>query len=70
MYRIVSACEEYLGNAIDKLEAEVNKLKQQGWVEQGGVSISHSVVNIPAPYPKPSTHHFYLVAQAMVKNEK
>ena len=59
MYKIVYAQEKYLYDATEKVEKEVNQLKKQGWVEQGGVSISRAELG-----------GNYYVAQAMVKNEE
>ena len=56
MYKIVYAQEESLSNATEKVEKEVKQLKKQGWVEQGGVSISRA-----------SLSGNYYVAQAMKK---
>ena len=58
MYRIVYAQEKHLSDAIEKVEKKVNLLKTQGWVEQGGISVSRAEV----------VSNFY-VAQAMVKND-
>ena len=57
MYKIVYAQEEHLHTAIEKVENQVNKLKKQGWLEQGGVSISCELES------------FCYAAQGMVKND-
>ena len=59
MYKIVYAQEKYLYDATRKVEKEVNKLKREGWKEQGGVSISRAELD----------GNFY-VAQAMVKKDE
>lgn len=61
MYKVVyTEQEKNLHDATKKVEKEVNELKKQGWIEQGGVSIT-------------STKYYeaiwYSVAQAMVKDE-
>lgn len=56
MYKIVYAQEKYLSDAIEKVENEVRILKNQGWTEQGGVSVS-----------RPEVGCTYSVAQAMKK---
>ena len=66
MYKIVSEHGNYLSSTTQSVENKVNKLKKEGWIEQGGVSISHSVV----AYPHSSKTDYYTVAQAMVKNNK
>lgn len=53
MYKIVYATSELLYEAINEVEEKVKQLKSEGWVEQGGISISLTV--------------YYTVAQAMVK---
>ena len=57
MYKIVFAQGKYLHDATEKVENEVNKLKKQGWLEQGGVSISCELEGL------------CYVAQGMVKND-
>ena len=57
MYKVVYAEGCLLQDAVVKVETEVNKLKKEGWNEQGGIAISRSNNRI--------YHH---VAQAMVKN--
>ena len=66
MYKIVSEHGNYLSSTILAVENQVNKLKKEGWIEQGGVSISHSIV--ARAYV--SSTEYYTVAQAMVKNNK
>lgn len=61
MYKIVCFNEFFLFKAVEQVEDEVKKLKSQGWVEQGGVSISSLFDNF---------NRYYIVAQAMVKKEK
>ena len=56
MYKIVYAQEKYLSDATEEVEKKVNNLKSQGWVEQGGVSISRAELG-----------GNYYVAQAMKK---
>ncbi len=66
MYQIICSNDNSLYEAIQEVEAKVNKLKKDGWTEQGGVSISHAV----AIYTYFHNSHHYTVAQAMVKNEE
>ena len=58
MYKIVSADKNVLLIAINEVEAEVNKLKKEGWSEQGGVSVSTTKYGYAT---------YYTVAQAMKK---
>lgn len=60
MYKIVTACEEIRCIATKTVEDEVNELKKQGWIEQGGVSVATT---------KYGYDTFYTIAQAMVKKE-
>lgn len=60
MYKIICFTESFLGVAVDKVQNAVELLKINGWVEQGGVSVSSQGVD-----------GNYVVAQAMVKkNDK
>ena len=56
MYRIIRAEEQILSTAIEVVELQVEELKQNGWIEQGGVSVSSMGIN-----------GFYVVSQAMKK---
>ena len=56
MYTIVSSSNNFLSSAISEVEKKVNKLKSEGWVEQGGVSVSSM-----------GTNGLYVVAQSMKK---
>ena len=40
MYKIVYANDIYLDDAVKEVEQKVNELKKEGWLEQGGISIS------------------------------
>ena len=61
MYKIVCSEQRGLPEAIEQVENQVKKLKSQGWVEQGGVSISSANYRYD---------FYYSVAQAMVKKEE
>ena len=56
MYKVVYAEKLDLYNAIEDVEKEVKELKSQGWVEQGGVSVSSQGID-----------GNYVVSQAMKK---
>ena len=58
MYKIVHAEGDTLYKVTDQVEKAIKKLKSEGWVEQGGVSVSKMKYGYTA---------FYTVAQAMVK---
>ncbi len=59
MYKIVYADRFLYDNATADLEAEVNALIKEGWIPQGGVSITTNAEN----------HQRYVLCQAMVKRE-
>lgn len=59
MYKIVYYDSKLLSHAIEQVEKSVNTLKNEGWIEQGSVSVSSMGID-----------GFYIVAQAMIKNEK
>lgn len=60
MYKIVYAEEKYLVQALLNVESEVNRLKEQGWVEQGGISVSNPT----------EAYDNYCVVQAMVEKDE
>lgn len=64
MYKIVCSSSRNLTEAIEQVENEVKNLKSQGWIEQGGVSISSAVLSYDF------FDFSYDVAQAMVKKEE
>lgn len=62
MYKIVFSRKTHSTDAIEEVEQKVNKLKAQGWIEQGGISISYD--------SRTSIAFSCTVAQAMVKKNK
>ena len=63
MYTVVTSQADLLCKAIAQLEKEVNALQKNGWVEQGGVSISATHVTTL------NSLFWFSVAQAMVKKD-
>ena len=61
MYKVVYAEGKYFKDTLEEFEPKVNELKSQGWIEQGGISISK---------PFDPSFGFYYIAQAMVKPEE
>lgn len=55
-YKIVYADDHYVFHAIDKLSDMVNKLLEEGWTLQGGVSITCN-----------SQYSDFVAAQAVIK---
>ena len=61
MYKIVAIMEPCFVDAKHSLEIQVNILMEDGWIPQGGISVAQDVNKLST---------YYIVSQAMVKNEK
>jgi len=60
LYKLVTAVGPFFVDERQSLENKINALMEDGWTPQGGISVTQATDNIST---------WFIVAQAMVKNE-